>query len=434
MSTNNGQFQWRATNARTRGRHDDIAIIDRQTVWAVNSSGYIIKTEDGGRTWDEKFHVATAAGSNIWLRSIGFATPQRGWLGTTSSAKPFFETRDAGESWQQVTGLPEGGPPFVCGISVVDEQTIWISGTNEPHLRTGVMKTIDGGETWTGIDMNEYADLLVDCYFTDKDRGWVVGGKADIPNPGRANVKPVVLFTEDGGQTWVDQVAAIQNQLPKGEWGWKIFPVTESTIYISLENFGDAAVLKTTDGGTTWIRKHVNDPQNNVNLEGIGFVDENHGWVGGWGDSSATIDGGDNWTDANEIGKFLNRFRFYGTPIEVGYASGDTIYKYSAETVPPAAEESTAPRLLANIEPEVCDRCATIDFTVPEDAQRVTIDVWDHFAIHVDCFLDERNPAPGRRSIEWPFTDAKGQKLPAGFYVYRVTVDDESDSRIVRLK
>ncbi|MCA1670645.1 MAG: hypothetical protein LC799_00045 [Actinobacteria bacterium] len=34
----------------------------------------------------------------------------------------------------------------------------------------------------------------------------------------------------------------------------------------------------------TWFRHLVNDPQGNANLEGIGFVVDNHGWVCGWGD------------------------------------------------------------------------------------------------------------------------------------------------------
>jgi hypothetical protein len=48
--------------------------------------------------------------------------------------------------------------------------------------------------------MRPWADILIDTYFTGPDRGWVVGGKTDQPVPTRSNVKPVVLFTEDGGQ------------------------------------------------------------------------------------------------------------------------------------------------------------------------------------------------------------------------------------------
>ena len=32
----------------------------------------------------------------------------------------------------------------------------------------------------------------------------------------------------------------------------------------------------------------MQDQQGNVNLEGVGFVDEEHGWVGGWGSADFT--------------------------------------------------------------------------------------------------------------------------------------------------
>lgn len=77
--------------------------------------------------------------------------------------------------------------------------------------------------------MRAHANLLVDIYFPEPDRGWVVGGKADVPNPTtRGRVKPVVLFTEDGGQTWTNLLADMQADLPLGEWGWKIFFVNDA--------------------------------------------------------------------------------------------------------------------------------------------------------------------------------------------------------------
>jgi photosystem II stability/assembly factor-like uncharacterized protein len=57
--------------------------------------------------------------------------------------------------------------------------------------------------------MRPWADILIDTYFTSPDHGWVVGGKTAQPVPTRNNVKPVVLFTEDGGETWVNCVADI---------------------------------------------------------------------------------------------------------------------------------------------------------------------------------------------------------------------------------
>ncbi|MEP7342259.1 MAG: YCF48-related protein [Acidobacteriota bacterium] len=431
-------LQWRPTNAPVASsRTDDIWFIDPATGWAVNSNGQILMTTDGGNSWTEQFRA-----NGTYLRCVGFASRLKGWVGTLTEPRRMFQTRDGGLTWEQVTNLPAVAPAAICGLSVVNESVIYASGTNYPNKAARMMKSVDGGETWSGWEMGEHATLLVDTYFTSPDRGWVVGGKASVANPTRNDVKPVVLFTEDGGRTWVNRVANLEAQLPLGEWGWKIFFLNQSVGYVSLENFRAGAILKTTDGGETWTRKVVNDQQGNANLEGIGFVDENHGWVGGWGSanfqggfSSETLDGGDNWRDANEIGRFINRFRFFGNPVTVGYASGRTVFKYSAEPVAPhPLALASAARILATNEPQDWTGPVEIAYTVPgAGAKRLTIDIWDRFGQYVRKLRDEDSPLPGSHSVIWNLEDDAGYGVSPGAYIYRITVDDEAESRIIRL-
>ncbi len=431
-------LQWLPTNAPVASsRTDDIWFIDPSTGWAVNSNGQILMTTDGGNSWTEQFRA-----NSTYLRCVGFANRLNGWVGTLTEARRMFHTKDGGLTWEQVANLPAVAPAAICGLSVVNESVIYASGTNFPNKAPRMIKSLDGGETWSGWEMREHATLLVDTYFTSPERGWVVGGKANVANPTRNDVKPVVLFTQDGGRTWVNRVANLQDQLPFGEWGWKIFFLNQSVGYVSLENFSAGAILKTTDGGETWTRKVVNDQQGNANLEGIGFVDENHGWVWGWGDTnfqggfnSETLDGGDNWRDANEIGRFINRFRFFGNPVTVGYASGRTVFKYSAEPVAshPIALASAA-RILDTNEPQDWTGPVEIAYTVPSaGARRLTIDIWDRFGQYVRKLLDEDSPRPGSHSVIWNLEDDAGYGVPPGAYIYRITVDDEAESRIIRL-
>jgi hypothetical protein len=147
--------------------------------------------------------------------------------------------------------------------------------------------------------------------------------------------------------------------------------------------------------------------------EGVGFVDENHGWVGGWGDAqfqrlstSQTIDGGQTWTDANEICKALNRFRFFGKPVTVGYASGQTVYKYSSDPIGPTPAQSTAgSRILTQAHPAVAGSSSTIALVVPHGAGKLAVRIWDRFGEHVITLVDETNPTPGARALVW---DGKG--------------------------
>lgn len=437
---------WRATNAPTAdSRTDDIWFIDTNRGWAVNSSGQILHTEDGFATWEEQFHDT----SGLYLRCVGFASEIRGWVGTTTPGRQLLETTDGGATWTEVTGLPGSAPPFVCGLSVVNESVVYASGTNEPGLPARMMRTTDGGASWQGFDMSQHATLLVDTFFTDPDNGWVVGGKAALPEPPnpfdpRSHIKPVVLRTHDGGRTWTDKVAPLSAQFPLGEWGWKIHFLDERVGFVSLENFVQAAILKTVDGGETWTRIDVDDPQGNANLEGVGFLDENTGWVGGWGSrdftkgfSSATDDSGTTWHDANEIGRFINRFRFF-RDIPVGYASGRTVYRYSAEPTPPplAVAEATAAgglELLADNAPRASGLPLRIPATIPEGAGQLRADIWNRFAKHVRRLVDDQQPQTGARTLDWDGADDDGQPVQPGAFIVRITVDGHSETQIVNL-
>lgn len=425
---------WRTTNAPVASsRTDDVFFVDPNTGWAVNSNGHILMTADGGRTWVRQFD------SSAYLRCVGFANYQHGWVGATDEDQKLFHTSDGGQTWRLVSNLPALAPAFVCGMSVVNESVLYASGTNDPEFPPRMMKTTDGGQSWDAWSMEEYASILIDTYFTGPERGWVVGGKSDVASPTRDDVKPVVLFTDDGGKTWTNRLADLWAQLPRGEWGWKIQFLDERIGFVSLENFRGGAILKTTDGGLTWTRKPIDDPQRNANLEGIGFVDEDHGWVGGWGTadfrggfSSETSDGGEHWQNANHIGKFINRFRFFGNPVTVGYASGRTVYKYSAEPVGPPLAASIS-RLLESDEPLVCaDDTAEVLLNVPAGSEHLSVVVWSRFGRRVRTLCAEQHPKPGRRRLVWDFLTDDGRPLQATEYIYRVVIDDLAESCILR--
>jgi hypothetical protein len=331
-----------------------------------------------------------------------------------------------------------------------------------------VIRTVDGGASWQGFDLSAHATLLVDTYFVDTDNGWVVGGRAvGEPNPSptsitevRAHVQAVVLRTRDGGTTWTDQVEALRPQLPLGEWGWKIHFLDDRIGYVALESFERGAILKTVDGGENWTRIDINDPQGNANLEGVGFLTESVGWVGGWGpasigpggqpvhmalgSSSATTNNGVTWQDVKfendelpgqEILKFVNRFRFFRVSVPVGYASGLGVYKFSAEPPSPpvgvAAEQGV--RLLVDNAPRESALPLHIPVDVPSGAGRLKVALWDRFGRYVRRLVDEPDPPAGSRTVVWDGLDDDGQQALAGQFIIRVTVDDHSESQIVQL-
>jgi Photosynthesis system II assembly factor YCF48 len=187
-------LRWRPTSAPVASsRTDDIWFLDPAVGWAVNSNGQILKTVDGGDSWQEQLQ----AGS-VYLRCIGFADANVGWVGTLTPGQRLFSTRDGGATWTAVTNIPEV-PHRICGLSVVDANVVYASGTNYPTETAAVIKTTDGGDTWSMIDLSDHAALLVDIHFATPERGWVVGGRDAVRCAGQATsrdvVRPVVLFT-----------------------------------------------------------------------------------------------------------------------------------------------------------------------------------------------------------------------------------------------
>ncbi len=367
----NKDFYWEVLpeSPVASSRTDDIWFFDELTGWLVNSSGYVCKTEDGGSNWTPKYFLSPNVPSKPYLRCMGWANRQYGWFGSVTGIGDasldypsqyvrtlLHRTTDGGETWSALENLPEGSPAGICGLYAVNEKVVYGSGTNDPGLPgPSIIKTVDGGESWELIDMQPYADNLIDIYFFDENRGFVVGGKIDeacsatregYPKPRLsryAQLKPVVLQTLDGGKTW-ENTAAKTDGLSCGEWGWKIQFINEKLGFVSLENFVSAAMLKTTDGGASWERYDVKDSSGeiiNKDLEGIGFLDENRGWVGGWGNNfnglmnSYTEDGGKTWVrqdhdpvNPNSDSRIrINRYRLLGDPVTGGYCSGLQVYK-----------------------------------------------------------------------------------------------------------
>ena len=97
MTTN--ALVWRPTNAPAAKPYDDIWFVTPDVGWAVNSSGHILHTTDGGLSWTEQFHVTADENADVWLRCLGFANPSRGWAGTTSGEHRLYETKDGGNTW-----------------------------------------------------------------------------------------------------------------------------------------------------------------------------------------------------------------------------------------------------------------------------------------------------------------------------------------------
>ena len=61
----------------------------------------------------------------------------------------------------------------------------------------------------------------------------------------------------------------------------------------------------------------------------------------------------------------------------------------------------------------------------------MTVRIWDSDGPLVRKLIDESNPVAGTRVLTWDGTNDAGQSLPVHSYIWRVTVDQTSESKLV---
>ncbi|MDT9001689.1 YCF48-related protein [Paucibacter sp. APW11] len=102
---------------------------DDATIWAVSSAGSrLLKSEDFGAHWSE---VSLPATSRI-LTDVKFANAKVGWVVGDSGL--ILKTQDGGKTWQQQAS---GTKLMLTSICVVDTQTAWVMGREGVVLATG---------------------------------------------------------------------------------------------------------------------------------------------------------------------------------------------------------------------------------------------------------------------------------------------------------
>ena len=392
------------------GRHEDVFFVSPDSGWVVNGAGDIHRTTDGGQSWT----LQTTVYPNF-LRSVGFATPLKGWAGSLYGSPLLYATNDAGVTWTPVTNIPDPQPTGICGLSVVNELVAYGCGRYDgpPAI---LIKTTDGGATWTSQDMEPYATCLIDVHFFDANNGLAVGGTGS-PNFRKA----VILSTSDGGATWQTRYNANR---PGAEWCWKISFPDRLTGFVSIEREDNKApryVLATANGGLTWTEIPF---VAGYDEQGIGFVSAMTGWVGGWtGNTYETLDGGASWHLAG-FGVFLNRVRVLGSSL--AYGVGQTVYKYTGDATA-VGDDGPASIALAQNRPNPVTASTFIGFRL-EAPERVRLTIHDVQGRTVRTLCDELRSA-GANDVGWDARDHAGRRVDAGVYWYRLETPTRTEAR-----
>jgi photosystem II stability/assembly factor-like uncharacterized protein len=173
--------------------------------------------------------------------------------------------------------------------------------------------------------MDKDCKMLFDIKMFDKNNGFACAASDEDLEKSNA----VILKTSDGGKSWKK---VYQSERPF-ECTWKASFPTKDVGYVTIQSYNpdpnvkQQRIAKTTDGGNSW--QEINLVEDAGAREfGIGFIDENHGFVGTMNSGYETKDGGLMWAPVN-LGKACNKIRIYkdANGKVYGYSIGVDVFK-----------------------------------------------------------------------------------------------------------
>ncbi|MFX0134917.1 MAG: WD40/YVTN/BNR-like repeat-containing protein [Candidatus Hodarchaeota archaeon] len=265
---------------------------------------YLVKTTDGGESW-EYFQITNNAWGSYPIDIMHFFNYTHGIVSNYSGV---LKTNDGGNSWNFYLNN--------LGLFKFDfiNYTHGFALDHTDHRFGTIYFTNNSGVNWFQL-----SNLYIKCFdFLNTTHGWAIE---------RVSLESYIhriITTSDGGQTWeVQEIFEHHTTLAR------------SFIYFTSENHGCATegsgIYVTKDGGETWNYVDIESNWGIILISQIFLMDSNFGWIlcvkhykdkfGNLYPESLilkTIDGGESWhLNANfprDIGKLSSRPIFSPIP------------------------------------------------------------------------------------------------------------------------
>ena len=191
--------------------------------YTVDSEGIIIKTVDGGETWETIYPLSGTVHS---FTRIEFVSPLKGFV--VGWGNTFMMTEDGGATWVDIAAGTD--IYYYSGLNFYDENNGFAMGLN---LSNGLDSYItnDGGITWNlGMNTTNMAEFA--SAYADENTLFTVGKDQ------------VISRSEDGGENW-----SVINTGIQGFYNFEVYFKDLNNGIVSTE---DGILLTTHDSGLTW--------------------------------------------------------------------------------------------------------------------------------------------------------------------------------------
>jgi photosystem II stability/assembly factor-like uncharacterized protein len=213
-------------------------------------------------------------GQPVTLTTIQMINSNRGWA--VEATGHLVRTGDGGISWKNVT-------PFQAsfdrhGLFVLNTDTVWAVPAH-PNVNNVVWRTQDGGATWEAskaLSLREGTYKPLSLQFPDAQHGWLLLLVQDES----LDTRVLLYKSDDSGENWVQvknlDSSDMQYYLPDSNSSMVFFDGQTGWLggWWSKTKPNEWLVLTTSDGGSTWTTQALQLPgQNNLNCSGHPIAD-----------------------------------------------------------------------------------------------------------------------------------------------------------------
>ncbi len=237
-----------------------------------NSNGIILKSDDGGVSWDKVYEYSDPLMSTV-MTSVYLVDANTALVSNYDSK--IFATGDQGNSWNVHT-YPASAPFTTNTIHYFNENE-WLLG----NWAGEIVKTYDGGSTWTQVYFGGTTPFLP-VYDISCPNDSVCYASMNGPYS--------IMKSTDAGETWNSLTSSTDVFGSEG-----IHAINNDTV---IAVSGAFPIYRTIDGGNSW--DSIPCPINGYyNLKDVHFVDNIGYAVGQFESILKSVDYGESWTIDN---------------------------------------------------------------------------------------------------------------------------------------